>query len=392
MLTAQEDVAAMSLHGLSLKEPNTAAHEHIADAATPLKTTVVTSATATGEALVEEPLLRPNPKRFVLFPIQFNDIWHAYKNAEAHFWSAEEIDISDDLDGFEKLPRKEQAFVLQAMSILCVGSGVSNEAVLSRFSDEIQIPEARCFFGFELMQKNIHQELFTVILDTFSASEAQRDDLLEIVMQLPSRTRWTKWINTHLIDSQEPFAVRVVALAIYHAIFQMSVRDAFSFIPGPETATLPSSEREKHPLPEVFQAIYKIHEDQHQYVDFMALIKNRTVNTPSTLAIHEMVEDAVAAEHAIIQDMFELSAGTLRLCNHDVSRTSLMQRVQHAADKCLLKLALSPCFDVQDPLPWIAVLLLRESMKNERHVQSAPSAAPTQKMDAEQKFTLDDDF
>nr|KAJ3423105.1 Ribonucleoside-diphosphate reductase subunit M2 [Polyrhizophydium stewartii] len=142
----------------------------------------------------DEPLLKPNPRRFVLFPIQFHDVWQAYKNAEANFWSAEEVEMSDDLDDFESLSRKEQSFILQAVSSLCVGSGVATETILSRFSDEIQIPEARCFFGFELMQKNIHGELCTVVLDMLSPTEQQRDDLVDVILQctpvarlLPSR-------------------------------------------------------------------------------------------------------------------------------------------------------------------------------------------------------------
>ncbi|KAH6563104.1 hypothetical protein BASA50_004606 [Batrachochytrium salamandrivorans] len=340
-----------------------------------------------------EPLLKPNPRRFVLFPIQFNEIWQAYKNLEANFWSAEDVEMSDDLADFEKLSRKEQSFVLQTSSILCMGCGLTSEAILSRYSDEIQVPEARCFFGFQLMQKNIHSELSMVILDMFCESEQQRDDLLDVIQQLPSRTLWTNWARTNMTRSEGSFAFRIASLAIFHALHQVSIRDAIAYIAGPHTAVLPATSRETHPLAGVVHAMHKIHHDQSQYISFMAIIKARLVHQANVKDIHNMVATAVDAERTLIEDLFHLSGGSIHLCDTTVVKTALLTRVQFHADRCLALLGFPILYNVQDPLPWIAALLLRESNKNCNETHITPVANTTKQiMEEDHSFTVDEDF
>ncbi|KAJ8331217.1 hypothetical protein O5D80_000777 [Batrachochytrium dendrobatidis] len=341
----------------------------------------------------DEPLLKPNPRRFVLFPIQFNEIWQAYKNLEANFWSAEEVEMSDDLNGFEQLSRKEQSLMLQITSILCMGCGLNNEAILSRYSDEIQIPEARCFFGFQLMQKNIHSELSMVILDMFSESEKQRDDLLDVIQQLPSRTMWTEWARTHMTRSEEPFALRVTSLAIFQAIHQVSLRDIIAFIAGPETSTLPVTSSESHLLHGVVHAMHKIHHDQLQYLSFLALIQSNLVRRADTQLVHLMARAAVAAEHTLIDDVFNLSTGNILLCGKIVPKEALKGRIEFLTDMCLTTMGYPAMYHVQDPIPWISVLHVREAKKGsaDTHTtQTVVSAKPN--MQEDHAFTVDEDF
>ncbi|KAI8922622.1 ferritin-like superfamily [Entophlyctis helioformis] len=347
-------------------------------------------------AEANEPLLIPNPKRFVLFPIQYHDIWNAYKNAEANFWSAEEVEMSDDLDGFESLSRKEQSFVMQVVGIMCIGHGISYEDILSRFSDEIQAPEARCFFGFHIMQKNIHMELCTVLLDMFCPSVQQRDDLMDALIELTSHQLRIDWIKRHMTESTDRFSTRIVALAVFEAVLRSTARDVVLYVAGPETAALPPTARDPHPLPGLINAVYRIHDDHQQYVGFAATLKGRLFNQPDTRAVHDMVRDAMNVEYALIDDLFQLSGGTIAINGHTASKTDLMRRAQFTADQCLARLGVPTLYKVQDPLPWIPQLLVREGKKNERNEQMSSTVVPVQNTPSasmiDQAFTLDEDF
>ncbi|KAJ3065191.1 Ribonucleoside-diphosphate reductase subunit M2, partial [Podochytrium sp. JEL0797] len=128
--------------------------------------------------LADEPLLKANNKRFVLFPIMYSKIWLAYKNAEAKFWSAEEVEFFEDADDFAKTSAKERACIQHALAAMSVNDLLAgDEPLISRLSDEIQVPEARCFFGFQIMQKNIHAEVLNVLLDVFSKSPEDKEYL-----------------------------------------------------------------------------------------------------------------------------------------------------------------------------------------------------------------------
>src|ERR1700761_3952931 len=113
---------------------------------------------------IEEPLLKYNPNRFVLFPIKYNDIWQMYKKAEASFWTAEEVDLSKDLTDWEKLKPEEQHFISHVLAFFAASDGIVNENLVERFSNEVQIPEARCFYGFQIVIENIHSEMYSLLV------------------------------------------------------------------------------------------------------------------------------------------------------------------------------------------------------------------------------------
>nr|KAJ3423104.1 hypothetical protein HK105_003129 [Polyrhizophydium stewartii] len=198
-----------------------------------------------------------------------------------------------------------------------------------------------------------------------------------------------------MTKSTAAFSARITALAIFQALHGVSIFHAVAHLAGPETAALSPHSRESHPLQGLVHAVLKIHEDQHQYFKFSALLKSRLNSQADVATIHELVSAAVEAEQALIADMFQLSGGSLALCGRTVSKDTLLRRIEFLADACLADLGIAGIYGVQDPLPWIAALVEREARKSERPVvQAAQSAAaPVQKMDSgEIAFTLDEDF
>ena len=117
--------------------------------------------------LKPEPILTENPKRFVLFPIQHNDIWQMYKKAEASFWTAEELDLAQDSKDWDKMTDNERFFISNVLAFFAASDGIVNENLLMNFSNEVQLPEARCFYGFQIAIENIHAEVYSLLIDTY---------------------------------------------------------------------------------------------------------------------------------------------------------------------------------------------------------------------------------
>ena len=114
-----------------------------------------------------EPLLKANSRRFVILPIQYGDIWQMYKKAEASFWTAEEVDLSKDIADWEKLKDDERYFITHVLAFFAASDGIVNENLVERFMKEVQVPEARCFYGFQIAMENIHSEMYSLLIDTF---------------------------------------------------------------------------------------------------------------------------------------------------------------------------------------------------------------------------------
>ena len=124
-------------------------------------------AVASKKKKIEEPLLKENPRRFIILSIQYGDIWQMYKKAEASFWTAEEVDLSKDLKDWENLKEDERYFVSHVLAFFAASDGIVNENLVERFMKEVQVPEARCFYGFQIAMENNHSEMYSLLIDTF---------------------------------------------------------------------------------------------------------------------------------------------------------------------------------------------------------------------------------
>src|SRR5436190_63436 len=131
--------------------------------------------------IVMEPILKENKDRFVLFPIQHKEIWNMYKKPEASFWTAEEIDLSHDQKDWDKMAEGERHFVKHVLAFFAASDGIVNENLAVNFIREVQIPEARCFYGFQIMMENIHSETYSLLIDSYIKEPAQRTHLFNAI-------------------------------------------------------------------------------------------------------------------------------------------------------------------------------------------------------------------
>ena len=166
----------------------------------------------------DEPLLAENPDRFVLFPIKYDNIWEMYKKHEASFWTAEEIDLSQDTKDWSKMKDDERYFIKNILAFFAASDGIVLENLASRFLGEIQIPEARCFYGFQLMMENIHSETYSLLLDTYIKDQKEKTKLFHATNEIPSIKKKADWAM-RWIESDTSFATRLVAFAAVEGIF-----------------------------------------------------------------------------------------------------------------------------------------------------------------------------
>lgn len=161
----------------------------------------------------DEVLLKPNDKRFVLFPIQFHDIWQMYKKAEASFWTVEEVNLSRDLKDWAKLNSDEKHFIKYVLAFFAASDGIVNENLAEKFINEVQIPEARCFYGFQIAIENIHSEMYSLLIDTYVSDPEERDFLFNATQNLPCVAKKAKWAMNWTASETATFAERLIAFA-----------------------------------------------------------------------------------------------------------------------------------------------------------------------------------
>jgi len=167
---------------------------------------------------VMEPMLKENPGRFVLFPIEHDAIWKMYKQAEASFWTAEEIDLQQDLTDWENLNDGERHFVKHVLAFFAASDGIVNENLVLNFMREVQIPEARCFYGFQVAIENIHAEVYSLLIDTYIKKEEEKTFLFNAIETLDCVKKKAGWAM-RWIDNAPTFAHRLIAFAAVEGIF-----------------------------------------------------------------------------------------------------------------------------------------------------------------------------
>merc|ERR1719439_113953 len=165
-----------------------------------------------------DPLLMDNPHRWVMFPIQYPDVWEMYKKHEASFWTAEEIDLSQDLKDWEKLTDSERHFVKHVLAFFAASDGIVLENLASQFSTEVQIPEARAFYGFQIAMENIHSETYSLLIEQYIRDPAEKEGVFDAINTMPPVQEKASWAVQWMSPERNSFAERVIAFAAVEGI------------------------------------------------------------------------------------------------------------------------------------------------------------------------------
>ncbi|PBL00321.1 hypothetical protein ARMGADRAFT_1006538 [Armillaria gallica] len=245
----------------------------------------------------EEPLLKESKRRFVLFPIQYPEIWQMYKKAEASFWTAEEMDLQMDIyDWNNKLNENEHHFISHVLAFFAASDGIVNENLVERFSKEVQAAEARCFYGFQIMMENIHSETYSLLIDTYIKDTAQREYLFDAIETIPCIKLKADWALRWISDHRSTFAERLVAFAAVEGIFFSGSFASIFWL------------KKRGLMPGLTFSNELISRDEGMHTDFACLLFSHLKRRPHPEVVERIIVEAVNIEQEFLTgSLFDLS-------------------------------------------------------------------------------------
>jgi ribonucleoside-diphosphate reductase beta chain len=281
-----------------------------------------------------EPILEENKQRFVLYPINHNDIWQYYKKAEASFWVADEIDLVQDLQDWNtKLNDDERHFVKHILAFFASSDGIVNENLAENFVREVQYPEAKFFYGFQIMMENIHSETYSLLIDTYIKDNAEKAKLFNAIETLDCVKKKAEWALRWI--KKGAFAERLIAFAAVEGIFFSGSFCSIFWL------------KKRGLMPGLTFSNELISRDEGLHCDFACHIYNHhIINKLPAETIKKIIVEAVEIEKEFICDALPVR---LIGMNSDL----MSQYIEFCADRLLMELGLEKCFDTANPFDFM---------------------------------------
>ena len=280
-----------------------------------------------------EKILVENPGRFVIFPIEHNDIWEYYKQHQAAFWTAEEVDLTNDIRDWEKLTENEQYFIKNVLSFFAASDGIVNENLAENFYREVQYPEAKFFYGFQLAMENIHSLMYSLLIDTYINNPKEKDECFNAIDRLPAVQKKAKWALEWIENAS--FAERLVAFAAVEGIF---FSGSFCSIFWMKSRGI---------MQGLCNANSLIFKDENLHCDFaIHLLNNHLENKPSEKRIKEILLSALEIEKEFITESLPVSL-------IGMNSNLMKQYLEFVVDGLLVKMGCSKEFNVEQPFKFM---------------------------------------
>ena len=322
--------------------------------------------------MTDEPILKENKDRFVLFPIKHQDIWEMYKKAEASFWTAEEIDLNPDLQDWDnKLNDDEKHFIKHVLAFFAASDGIVNENLAVNFMNEVQYPEARCFYGFQIMMENIHSETYSLLIDSYIREPNEKDRLFHSIDTLPcvgKKAEWAlKWIGNGT------FAERLIAFAAVEGIFFSGSFCSIFWL------------KKRGLMPGLTFSNELISRDEGLHCDFACLLYSQLKNQLPKEKVTAIITNAVGIEKEFVTD-----ALPVRLIG--MNADMMCQYIEFVADRLLVALGCPKAYNVTNPFDFMELISLqgKTNFFEKRVAEYQKSGVMGKKED--NVFKLDEDF
>lgn len=322
----------------------------------------------------EETLLAESNDRFVLFPIKYDDIWEMYKKAMASFWTAEEIDLYQDLKDWESLNEDEKHFIKHVLAFFSASDGIVNENLALRFYDDVKIPEARCFYGFQIAMENIHAETYGLLIDTYIKDAKEKDYLFKAIDNIECIGKKADWAFKWL-ESNQNFALRLIAFAAIEGIFFSGSFCSIYWL------------KKRGLMPGLTFSNELISRDEGLHTDFACLLYRYIENKPSKEQVLELITEAVDFEKSFITEALPVS---LIGMNADLMK----QYIEFVADRLLLELGYDCHYNATNPFDWMELISLQGKTNFfEKRVSEYQKAGVMNSLeDKNFEFSMDMDF
>uniref|UniRef100_A0A6Q2YH38 ribonucleoside-diphosphate reductase n=1 Tax=Esox lucius TaxID=8010 RepID=A0A6Q2YH38_ESOLU len=319
-----------------------------------------------------EPLLRENPRRFVIFPIQYPDIWKMYKQAQASFWTVEEVDLSKDLAHWDRLKPDEKHFISHVLAFFAASDGIVNENLVERFSQEVQLPEARFFYGFQILIENIHSEMYSLLINTYIRDSKEREYLFNAIQTMACVRRKAAWALQWISDKKSTFGERLVAFAAVEGIFFSGSFAAIYWL------------KKRGLMPGLTYSNELISRDEGLHCNFACLLFSHIVKKPSEDRVKDIITKAVSIEQEFLMEALPVDL-------IGMNSALMKQYIEFVADRLLVDLGLDKVYLSENPFDFMESISL-EGKTNffEKRVAEYQRFGVMSNMDCE--FTLDADF
>ncbi len=318
-----------------------------------------------------EPLLAPDDNRFVMFPIQHQDIWEMYKKQVDCFWRAEEIDLSKDLTHWESLNADEKHFVSMILAFFAASDGIVLENLAVRFMSDVQVSEARAFYGFQIAMENIHSQTYSLLIETYIKNEDEKMKLFQAINHYPCIKKKSDWAQKWIKDNRSGFPTRLVAFACVEGIFFSGAFCSIFWL------------KKRGLMPGLTFSNELISRDEALHCEFAILLYNKLVKKMPKNKIHELIKEAVD-----IETEFICEALPCRLIG--MNSKMMTQYIQFVADRLCLQLGYDKLYDVTNPFDFMELISLEGKTNFFERVVSDYSLA--NKTVDENTFEFNEDF
>ncbi|MEX0813391.1 MAG: ribonucleoside-diphosphate reductase small subunit [Chitinophagales bacterium] len=319
-----------------------------------------------------EPLLEESNSRFVLFPIEYDEIWNMYKKAEASFWTTEEIDLNPDLKDWEKLNADERHFISHVLAFFAASDGIVNENLVLNFMKEVQIPEARCFYGFQIAIENIHAEAYSLLIDTYIKDPVEKDKMFNAIDTIPCVKKKADWAMKW-IENAPSFAHRLVAFAAVEGIFFSGSFCSIFWL------------KKRGLMPGLSFSNELISRDEGLHCDFACLLFSMMNEKPGDEEVLSIITEAVEFEKEFVSDALPVSL-------IGMNAELMQQYIEFVADRLLISLGQDKHYHSKNPFPWMELISLQGKTnffeKRVGDYQKAGVMAEKEK----QQITFDEEF
>jgi ribonucleotide reductase beta subunit family protein with ferritin-like domain len=321
-----------------------------------------------------EEILNEKNQRYVLFPLKYNNIFNLYKKALASFWTVEEVDLSKDANDWNKLNENEQHFIKNILAFFAGSDGIVLENLGVRFMQDVKIPEATCFYGFQIAMENIHSEMYSLLIDTYIKDTQEKNFLFDAINNIPCVAKKAKWAIKWINDNESDFTKRLIAFAAVEGIFFSGSFCAIFWL------------KKRGLMPGLTSSNELISRDEGMHTDFAVAIYDLIENKLNFDTIKEIIMEAVEIEKEFINDSIP--------CRLIGMNSDLMsQYIEFVADRLVMQLGYEKIYNSKNPFDFMEMISL-EGKTNffEKRVMDYSKANVGNNSSSYKEFNLDADF
>lgn len=322
---------------------------------------------------MEEELLSDVKNRFVLFPVKYDDIWQMYKTAQSVFWVPSEVDLTKDLSDWENvLNDNEKRFILNVLAFFSSSDSIVNENLAARFLNEIQVPEAKAFYGFQIAMEVIHQEMYSLMIDTYVKDSLEKQKLFDSIFTVPTIKKKADWAIRWIQDKDANFATRMIAFAIVEGIFFSSAFASIYWL------------KERGLMPGLCLSNEFISRDEGLHCEFAIMLYTYIKNRLTQEEVHAIVQEATEIECEFVEDNLQVK---LIGMNSDL----MSEYVKFCSDRLLQQLGYEKLYNAKNPFPFMERIGLSNKTNFFEHYVADYSKANVGKADAF-VFSMEEEF